>query len=651
MMGTSVFHTLVVTALCVLPVTTGIIFNNHDDDCFIKGLCGSLFDVAGRKEKNITYLTAEMRHPGFSGLMNIERENFTMNTDRTCDIRNYDSKYRTFDGTCNNPFNLGASAKPLARVLDPVYEDGKEVPRMFSKLGHRLPSPRLVSKLVHPDVHSTTRFTIALMQWGQFMDHDIISTPLPVEDTRRTTKCCTDDRTGIRPDADPECFPIMFSTERNFIGNCMEFVRSMAIKDVFGNTEKPRQHMNVVTSFIDGSPIYGSTIERMHEVRDRDGHGYLMKTTTDDHMPSNGMDDCIKEGPDDVCFLAGDERVNELPGLTVLHLTMVRLHNRIAHILRYRRPFHSDEEVFQKARSIVGGVVQKIMYADWLPIVLGEVTMKRYSLAVGPQYDRPHFSSIVDPSAPNSFGAAVFRFGHTLIPRSFPIGGTDHLLRDLFFKPFMVKGQGRVEQIVQTLTAGIDPEHRSQMPDAFIVEEVTNHLFETEEGLGRGFDLIALNLQRARDHGIPPYNDFREHCGLRRILTFDDPALGISQRALAAVYSHPDDIDLFTGSMVEPLVHGGLVGETFSCLMADVFHNLKFGDRFFYETQGEKGSFTDEELAEIRKVTLSQIFCQTTATAKIQVDAFRIPSQNNPYVNCDVLVRHGINLNVFLRNW
>jgi hypothetical protein len=64
----------------------------------------------------------------------------------------------------------------------------------------------------------------------------------------------------------------------------------------------------------------------------------------------------------------------------------------------------------QRARHINIAIVQKIMYADWLPILLGDATMKRKGLAVGPGVPRPEYNSFVDPTIPNEFGAAVFRY-------------------------------------------------------------------------------------------------------------------------------------------------------------------------------------------------------------------------------------------------
>ena len=49
---------------------------------------------------------------------------------------------------------------------------------------------------------------------------------------------------------------------------------------------------------------------------------------------------------------------------------------------------------------------------------------------------------------------------------------------------------------------------------------MTNRLFETAEE--ESFDIVALNIQRGRDHGLRRYNDWREYCGLPKIQNFEE---------------------------------------------------------------------------------------------------------------------------------
>ncbi|GIX95965.1 peroxidasin [Caerostris extrusa] len=113
-------------------------------------------------------------------------------------------------------------------------------------------------------------------------------------------------------------------------------------------------------------------------------------------------------------------------------------------------------------------------------------------------------------------------------------------------------------------------------------------------------DLAALNLQRARDHGIPGYNEYRQFCNLTKAKSFDD-----------------------------------LVKE----IPSHIVERLKKIYKFWYETSNPLLRFTEGQLTEIRKSTLSKILCDNSDSIEsIQRSAFDLPDPfMNPRVSCSSL--------------
>lgn len=90
-------------------------------------------------------------------------------------------KYRSIDGTCNNleHTSWGASLTGFRRIAKPIYENGFSTPVGWNKnrLYHGFPKPS--ARLVSTSVISTKvitqdeQITHMVMQWGQFLDHDL----------------------------------------------------------------------------------------------------------------------------------------------------------------------------------------------------------------------------------------------------------------------------------------------------------------------------------------------------------------------------------------------------------------------------------------------------------------------------------------------
>lgn len=565
------------------------------------------------------------------------------------------SPFRTLTGWCNNlqAPKFGQSFTALDRLLPNAYEDGLSKPRQFSvvlassQTGERLelPSARLISTSIHDDRSQLhVRYSLALMQFGQFgVDHDLTRTPFSVALDGSLLDCspCDSKRTVHR-----DCMPIEipdndahFQSQRarELTGNgrkCLHFVRSLNGQTGLG----PRQQINALTAYMDASEIYGSDNCEAKSLRLFQG-GKLNSTAS---FSSTGVPlreilpvttanpECVT--PNGFCFHAGDQRASEQPGLTSIHTVFMRLHNSIVGQLAQVNKNWSDEKLYQHGRRIVAAIMQRITYNEFAPRILGLDYMSKFDLMLknvgySNQYDETCSASIL-----TEFAAAAFRMGHSLIRNSFPLLnkqfkpiGKAFQLRKAFFNSQRILTE---PSLIDALLRGIVSTPIESL-DNSVTEELTNHLFEKPKEPFSGMDLISLNIQRARDHGISGYNNYRAKCNLTRARNFDDLTGDISPKLvkrLSQIYASVDDIDLFTGGMSEQPVHGGIIGPTLGCIIGLQLQRLKKCDRFWHETDDPYIRFSPAQLAEIRKMTLAKVFCkESDHIDMIQRNAMDVP--------------------------
>lgn len=485
------------------------------------------------------------------------------------------TEYRSIDGTGNNRYQpeLGASERPLQRTLG---QDSSREPGGATEA--TLPSAREISNAVSAQTESTENhkgLSDMFWLWGQFLDHDITLVHTNADESAPITV----------PNGDPFFDPMGTGDAT------ITFNRSVSSLDADGL----RQHPNSITSFIDGSNVYGSDQATANALRSFEGgklrisDGNLLPTDEQGH------------------FIAGDERANENPGLTSMHTLWMREHNRIAEQLSTQHPEWGDEKLYQEARRVVVAEIQAITYNEFLPNLLGEDALGDYQ-GYNPQ---------TNPEISNAFSAAAFRFGHTMLSPTLLRLDEDgqeiaagHLsLREAFFAPDTVSEAG-IDPILRGFAA-----QTAQALDPMVIDDVRNFLFG-QPGMG-GFDLAALNIQRGRDHGLPSYNDSREALGLPRIDSFDDPIWqGDFGQKLAMVYDSPDEVDLWVGGLAEQHNGDSLIGETMNTLLAQQFHDLRAGDRFWYENQ-----FSGQDLHYLNNLSLSDVIKRNTDIQHIQDDA------------------------------
>jgi len=501
---------------------------------------------------------------------------------------------RSYDGTGNNLKNteLGSTNERLIHVAAAEYGDG-----ISTLAGADRPNPRVISNALAAQAEDTAlndrKLSAYIYVFGQFLDHDIDLTEPPTTGKESAAIAI--------PAGDAYFDPNNTGTQ------AISFSRSRYDLTTGTSASNPREQINQITAWIDGSMIYGSGKATADSLRTFSGG--KLKTSTGNFLPMDSTGS----------FLAGDVRANENIELTSMQTLFVREHNRIATQLARQNPTWTDEQVYQQARAMVGAELQVITYKEFLPALLGQNALSRYR----------GYDATVHPSIANEFSTAAFRL-HTFINDDVEFFGNDGRalrgeveLREAFFNPDLLKETG-IDSILKYAASTLAQEDDNQ-----IVDGLRNFLFGAP-GQG-GLDLASLNIQRGRDHGLADYNTVREAYGLPRVTQFSqissDPDV---QQTLKTLYGSVDNIDLWVGALAEDHAPGASVGQLAKTIIADQFQRLRDGDRFWYQRV-----FSGRTLAELEQTTLSSIIQRNTTVNNLQGIVFFMSAEVGGQVYVD----------------
>jgi len=516
--------------------------------------------------------------------------------------RMFDSReVRTYDGTSNNvaKADWGGTFIHLQRLAPSAYSDGVSSLAGSSRVSARVISNDIVNQDAGETIPNSLSGSDFVWQWGQFIDHDL-------------------DLTDGAEEAASIAIPsgdVFFDPDGTGTVE-MGFNRALFDPDTGITAANPREQENEITSWIDGSMIYGSDDTRNAAIRVGNNSPY-MKSSAGNLLPFN--EDSLVNANGFISdptqlFLAGDIRVNEQLALATLHTLWVREHNRLAAELERDFPSNTGDEIFELTRRLVIAKVQMITFEEWLPALLGPNAIPTYG----------GYDSSLNPSIYNEFSAAAFRLGHSMLNdqllRLDANGDTiseGHLdLASAFFTaPMLLTSETSLDPILRGLAT-----QRHQAVDAKVANPLRNFLFGAP-GDG-GLDLPALNIQRGRDHGLPDYNSMRVAMGLPRIASFDAISSDAATvAALSTSYASVDDIDLWIGGLAEDSVSGSNLGPLFQAIIVRQFTEIRDGDRFWYQND-----LNADEMNRVRGTTLGRVIrANTSIGAELQDNVFVAP--------------------------
>eukprot|EP00111_Clytia_hemisphaerica_P024273 TCONS_00071582-protein len=619
--------TLFLSAIAMVIVTGGAISLENLEENYKRTIAGPHVEVKAENNKPSKATSKVITQKGVFADCQKRRP--------TIDCSKASKKFRSIDGLCNNVNHpeWGATKTPVKRLTKALYADGVATARGFPNTPV-IPTANQVSKAAftveQKSMSNSEGFAVSFMAFAQFVDHDMTDVEMQVCKYKKYGSC-----DNIAESFKYPCLPILFNNNNlndNSKKDCTPFHQSVSMCKIDeNNVDEVREVPNRVSSFLDGSQIYGAEADLADALRSTEDRA-KMNLTCDGLLPVmlipgvsacsflQNIDGLKKRSTCRVlggCSFVGDPRGDDNIPLHTMHTLWLRNHNKIVDGLRAQNPnMYTHEALYQTARKINTGIWAHLAFDEYLP-----------DLVKLPVYTE--YKANTDPSIINAFNTAAFRYGHSLVPNSFdqndnafnrladPISLQDALNNR---EPINYRG---IEPIWFGLTG-----NKSARVDYKFADGIARKLFvRPQEKLYR--DLLAINIQRGRDHGLQTYGHYRKLCKLPPLNSWKEAEdkkvfFKAAREGLQRIFKHPNDVDLYAAGVSEIHATGSELGPTFQCLVKKQFLAIRDGDRFFWRNPKV---FKEDQRKAIEAVSFASILCDNlNGIVSIQPKALRVPN-------------------------
>ncbi|XP_053575324.1 dual oxidase 2-like [Bombina bombina] len=539
----------------------------------------------------------------------------TGNVGPTAAKSNVNWEVQRYDGWYNNlaHHSLGSAGSKFLRLIPATYADGvyqvAEEPQ--------LPNPRILSDVVmkgESGSESPRNLTVLALFFGYHVLSEISSTEMPA---------CPAEFLNIPIPAGDSVF-----NNKNASNMVLPFQRSKWFPETGRSPNNPRDQINSVTTWIDGSSIYGSS----HSWSDALRHfsGGKLASGSDDLFPKYANkslpmwqlpNPSTGERGDRGLYGFGNAFGNESPFLQAESIVWFRFHNYMSNRFADTHKDWSDEDLFQHARKWVIAIYQNIAFYEWLPVFLSR-NVSNYE----------GYKQFVDSSISPEFVTLMAQMLQTMMPPGVymrnnkcdfqNVTGSDGRAWPAFRmcnnywsrENTNLQTAIKIDELLLGMASQI-----AEKEDKTVVEDLRDYWYGSMKYSRT--DLSAASIQRARDQGLSTYNNMRKYYGLKPKEKWED--IGNQGKELlqnlASLYENDiERLELIPGVMLE--INGG-PSEIVSNILLDQFHRLRDGDRFWFENE-KNGLFTKEEIIWIRSITFQDVLVNVTSENNFQQDVF-----------------------------